>query len=278
MLHGQVISGTIKDSLYILANLLEQITSLRPIEIMSDTGAYSDVIFGLFHLLGFKFSPRLADVKARRYWRIKARANYGNFNDISQNRINTVRIAEHWDDVVRLVGSLKLGKVKAPDVLRVLARDGALNGLGKAIGEIGRVAKTMYLLEYHNDEGYRRKITAQLNRGEARHGLVASVLHGNKGEIRKHFKRGMESQLGALGLVVNVIILWNTDYVSAILGLLEAMGELVLEADVARVSPVRWAHVNMLGRYEFLLSDAVADGDLRPLRDPEAELFLGLAA
>ena len=54
------------------------------------------------------------------------------------------------------------------------------------------------------------------------------------------------------------------------LGLLEAMGVDVLEEDVARVSPVRWAHVNMLGRYEFLLSEVVAEGDLRPLRDPDS--------
>ena len=51
-LHGQVISGTVKDSLFILANLLEQVTSVKPTEVMSDTGAYSDTIFGLFHLLG----------------------------------------------------------------------------------------------------------------------------------------------------------------------------------------------------------------------------------
>ena len=272
-LHGQVISGTVKDSLYILANLLEQVTNVHPTEIMSDTGAYSDVIFGLFHLLGFKFSPRLADIKKARYWRINARAQYGDFNEVSQNRINTVRIADHWNDVVRLVGSLKIGKVKAPDILRVLAKDGALNGIGRAVGEIGRVAKTVYLLEYHNDEGYRRKITTQLNRGEARHSLVDAVLHGDKGEIRKHFKRGMETQLGALGFVVNTIILWNTEYISAILGLLKEMGHEVLEEDVARVSPVRWAHINMLGRYEFWLSPDVLEGDLRPLRDPNAEVF-----
>jgi TnpA family transposase len=273
-LHGQVISGTVKDSLFILANLLEQVTSVKPTEVMSDTGGYSDVIFGLFHLLGFKFSPRLKDLKKLRYWRINARANYGQFEEISRNKISTVRIADHWDDIVRLVGSLKLGKVKAPDILRVLARDGKLGGLGNAVAEIGRVAKTMFLLEYHNDEGYRRKITAQLNRGESRHSLVEAVLHGEKGEIRRHYKRGMESQLGALGFVVNTIILWNTEYVGAILGLLEAMGVDVLEEDVARVSPVRWAHVNMLGRYEFNMDPAVAGGDLRPLRDPDSVRFL----
>ena len=37
---------------------------------MTDTGAYSDVVFGLFRLLGYRFSPRLADIGGTRFWRI----------------------------------------------------------------------------------------------------------------------------------------------------------------------------------------------------------------
>ena len=44
--------------------MLEQSTELQPTEIMSDTGAYTDTIFGIFHLLGYQFSPRLADIGA----------------------------------------------------------------------------------------------------------------------------------------------------------------------------------------------------------------------
>ncbi len=157
--------------------------------------------------------------KKKGYWRINARATYAEFDEGSQNEISTVRIAEHGDDIVRLVDSLKLGKVKAPDIVRVLARDGKLGGLGNAVAEIGRLAKTVFMLEFHNFEGYRRKITAQLNRGESRHSPVKSVLHGEKGEIRKHYKRGMELQLGAVGFVVNTIIVWNTEHVGEILGL-----------------------------------------------------------
>jgi len=43
-----VIPGTVRDSLYILEGLLEQQTSLDPIEIMADTAGTSDLIFGLF--------------------------------------------------------------------------------------------------------------------------------------------------------------------------------------------------------------------------------------
>lgn len=57
-----VVPGTLKDSLVILAVVLEQQTDQMPYQIMTDTGAYSDVIFGLFRLLGYRFCPRLADM------------------------------------------------------------------------------------------------------------------------------------------------------------------------------------------------------------------------
>ena len=276
MLHGIVIPGTIRDSLFILSTLLEQRTSLRPVEVMSDTAGYSDVVFGLFQLLGYQFSPRLADLNSMRYWRVDKTAEYGQLNDLSRHRINTGLIAQHWEDILRVVGSLKLGAVAAQDVMRVLARDGSLSGLGKAIAEVGRIAKTLYLLRYISDEAYRRRIHTQLNRGESRGRIARKIYHGNKGELRQKYREGMENQLGALGLVVNAVALWNTRYLQAALDLIGAMGEEVKSGDVARLSPLKWQHINVLGRYHFELSPDAAGGDLRPLRDPEAMDILEL--
>ncbi len=269
-LHGIVVPGTLRDSLYILATLLEQRTRLEPREIMSDTAGYSDVVFGLFHLLGYQFSPRLADVGGARYWRIDREANYGALNGVARNRINTALISQHWDDILRVAGSLRLGAVNATEVMRVLAKEGSLSSLGKAIAEVGRVAKSVYLLEYVSDEAYRRRIHTQLNRGESRGKLARAVYHGNRGEVRERYKSGMEDQLGALGLVVNAIALWNSRYMQAALNVIEAMGDEAREEDVARLSPLKWGHINMLGRYHFELDQSAAGGDLRPLRDPNA--------
>jgi TnpA family transposase len=93
--------------------VLDQQTELQPTRIMTDTGAYSDVVFGLFRLLGYRFSPRLADIGGARLWRIDPNADYGPFNDLSRHRMNLARIAENWNDCLRLVGSLKLGRVPA---------------------------------------------------------------------------------------------------------------------------------------------------------------------
>ena len=86
--------------------------------------------------------------------------------------------------------------------------------------------------------------------------------------LRQHYREGQEDQLGALGLVLNMIVLWNTIYMEAVLNQLRAEGYPVNDADVARLSPLLHEHVNMLGRYSFSVPDAVAKGGLRPLRDP----------
>lgn len=267
--HGIVVPGTLRDSLFILAGLLEQQTRLEPREIMADTHGYSDVVFGLFALLGYRFSPRLADLADQRFWRLDRDADYGALNDLSRHMVNERMIAAHWEDLLRLAGSLKLGKVGATSVMRTLWRGGSLSGLGRAVTELGRIEKTLYLLAYVHDEAYRRRILVQLNRGEGRHALARAVFHGRKGELRQRYREGMEDQLGALGLVVNAIVWWNTRYMGVALEEVRGLGP-VREEDVARLSPLLHEHVHMLGRYDFSLPEAVAQGQLRPLRDPHS--------
>ena len=73
--------------------------------------------------------------------------------------------------------------------------------------------------------------------------------------------------MGALGLVLNIIILWNTLY-SAALAELAGEGYAIQPEDVSRLSPLVFEHINLLGRYAFSVPDAVVRGQLRPLRNP----------
>jgi TnpA family transposase len=260
--------GTLRDSLALLAVVLEQKTELKPTRIMTDTGAYSDVVFGLFRLLGYSFSPRLADIGGTRFWRLDAKADYGKLNAISQHRLSLQRITPHWDDMLRLAGSLLLGRVPATGIMRTLQVGDRPTRLAQAIAEFGRIEKTLHTLNMIDDEDKRRGTLAQLNRGEGRHSLARTVFHGKRGELRQRYQEGQEDQLGALGLVVNMIVLWNTMYMDAALDQLRKEGFLVLDEDVARLSPLIYGHINMLGRYSFAMPETVARGELRPLRNP----------
>lgn len=265
--HGLVIPGTLRDSLFVLVGLLEQQTSLRPKELMTDTSGYSDVVFGLFWLLGYQFSPRLADAGEARFWKLNSDSDYGVLEKLARQRVKPELIEQNWDDLLRIAGSLKLGTISASEIMRTLQKGKKPSTLAKAIGELGRVSKTLYLLNYVDDEAYRRRILTQLNRGESRHSLSRAVFYGRRGEVRQRYREGQEEQLGALGLVVNAIVLWNTYYMDAALNHLR-LGQMAINAeDVARLSPLGYEHINILGRYRFHLSEDLKNGAMRPLRN-----------
>lgn len=266
--YAVVAPGTLRDSLYALDGLLEQDTALEPEQLTGDTHSYTDIVCGLFRLLGYQFSPRLADLADRRYWRLDPAADYSPLNGLARNQIKTDLIIEHWDDILRVSGSLITRTVKASDILKVLQADGKPRGLGKAIAELGKIPKTVHLLNYLNDETYRRTIGGQLNLHEERHALARALFYGKKGEVRKHYREGQEDQLGALGLVVNAICLWTTRYIDLALQSLREEGYEISDEDVERLSPLRSEHVHLLGRYHFSLAQSVRQGKLRPLRDP----------
>jgi TnpA family transposase len=267
-LNDVTVPGTLRDSLILLGVVLEQQTELQPTRIMTDTGAYSDIVFGLFRLLGYRFSPRLADIGGARFWRIDPLADYGKLNALSKNRINLNRVTPHWDDVLRLLGSLKLGRVPATGIMRTLQVGDKPTRLALAIAEIGRIDKTIHMLNYIHDESCRRGTLLQLNLGEGRHSLARAVFHGKRGELHQRYREGQEDQLGALGLVLNIIVLWNTIYMDAALEQLRMEGFPVNDEDVVRLSPFIQEHLNMLGRYSFAMSEEVKRGELRPLRKP----------
>ena len=266
--HGIVIPGTLRDSIFVLEGLLEQQTGLNPTEIMTDTAGASDMVFGLFWLLGYQFSPRLADAGEAVFWRADQAADYGVLNDLARGQVDTRRIKQHWDDMMRVAGSLKLGTVQASELIRTLLKSERPSGLAKAIIEAGRINKTVYLLNYIDDEDYRRRILTQLNRGEGRHAVARAICHGQRGEIRKRYREGQEDQLGALGLVTNAVVLWNTLYMQAALEHLQRQSVEIRAEDESRLSPLVHAHVNVLGDYSFTLAEQVMKGQLRPLNQP----------
>jgi TnpA family transposase len=265
-LNGIIEPGTIRDSMLILAVVLGQQTHLEPSEIMTDTGSYTDIIFGIFWLLGYQFCPRLADMGDARFWRIDKDADYGPLNGLACNRANVEKILANWDDMLRLAGSLKLGLLQPFNLMRTLQKGDKMTELQKALINLGRINKTIYMLNFIDDSAFRRRILTQLNTHEGRHSLARTIFYGRRGELRQRYREGQEDQLGALGLVLNIIVLWNTVYMNAAIEALRAQGVSVAPEDIARLSPFGHKHINYLGHYSFILAEIIRQGGLRPFR------------
>jgi TnpA family transposase len=94
---------------------------------------------------------------------------------VARHRINTDLIAHHWDDLLRVAGSLKLGVVAGHDLMQTFQGGGRHSSLARALAEYGRIGKTLHLLDLVDDEAYRRSLLAQVNTGERRHALWLGV-------------------------------------------------------------------------------------------------------
>ncbi|WUC98328.1 transposase [Streptomyces sp. NBC_00523] len=263
-LGGKVVAGIPRDSLYVLDVPYGRDGGRRPEMIVTDTASYSDIAFGLLTLAGFAYALQLADLPDQKMWRIDRTADFGAFQDAARGRVDLVRIERHWEDILRIIGSIHTGAVRAYDVIRMLSRDGRPTPLGDAIAHYGRIAETLHILRLAEEPGYRRQIKVQANLQEGRHALARKIFHGRAGQLSQRYQDGMEEQIGALGLVLNALVLFNTRYMDAALAQLRADGFDVRDED----SPFVRHHVNMLGRYSFQLPDL--PGGLRPLRDKNA--------
>nr|WP_170223175.1 Tn3 family transposase [Nonomuraea turkmeniaca] len=200
-----------------------------------------------------------------RLWRTNTRAVYGPLEHMSRHTVRLDKIRAHWGDMLRVAGSLTMGTVRAYDLIRMLSADGRTTGLGEAFAHYGRISKTLHLLQFIADEGYRRMIGTQLNVQEARHRLARKIAFGNRGQLRQRYREGLEDQLGSLGLALNAVIWWNSLYLDAAVKQLRADGFPVTDEMCARLSPIQYDHINFLGRYAFSRADVA--GGLRPFHD-----------
>ncbi len=260
----KLIPGTQRDSLHVLDGLLANQTGIQPEMVSTDTAGASEIVLALAWALGYRWAPRLADLPDQRLWRIDREAHYGPLNGLARNRINTRLITDNWDEICRLTASLRAGTVIPSAILRTLQRGPSPSSLARALAELGRVIKTPHVLEYAHDPAYRRTIHHLLSRGERRNSLARAVFHGQRGQLRRHYQVGQENQLDSLGIMINVIVLWQTVYIQAALDHLAAKGYPIDPADVARLTPLGHPTINLDGRYRTT-NRPPATG-LRPLR------------
>ncbi len=264
-LAGKVVAGAPKDSLHMLDVAFSQDQGQRPDILIADTGTYSDLIFGL------SAARRRVPPGARGHARPTRLADrpYGGLRTARRARPRTDPARE---DPAPLGGH---GPDRRLDLHRRRSRlrhhqDAPArrepNPARRSDPALRADLQKPALLTYLADEPYRRAIKAVRNLQEGRHSLGRWVFHGNKGELYQRYHDGMEDQLGALGLVINCIVLWNTVYMNAALCELRAQRHPVLDEDVRRLHPFRRRHLAVTGDYSFLLPQL--EGKLRELRDP----------
>jgi len=158
-------------------------------------------------------------------------------------------VEENWDEVLRLAASIRAGTVPPSVILRKIAAFPRQNALSKALREIGRVERSIFMADWLMDLELRRRSHANLNKGESRHALARAVFFHCLGELRDRTAEAMAYRASGLNLVVNAIILWNTTYLARTLNYVRGQGVVLTDELLSHVAPVKWDHIALTGDY-----------------------------
>jgi len=264
--HTKVINATVRDATYVLDGLLYHEADLLIKEHYTDTAGFTDHVFALMHLLGFRFAPRIRDLVDRRLYIHGDSKLYPTLAGLIGGSVNVQRIRSHWDEILRLAASIKQGTVSASLMLRKLGSYPRQNGLAVALRELGRIERTLFMLAWMLDVQLRRRVHIGLNKGEARNSLARAVFLNRLGEIRDRRFENQRYRANGLNLVVTAIILWNTVYLEQVVKTLRDSGKDIDEQLLPHLSPLGWEHIILTGDYIWQQNELVQQGKFRPLR------------
>ena len=261
------ISPTESEAVYVLDGLFDHDTILEIEELFTDTGGTSDHVFALFCLIGRRFAPRLRNIKDRKFHIFEKADAYPTLANHIGAPINTALIMEHWDELLRLAASITTRTVAPSAILKRLSASSKSSDLAKALRELGRIERTLFMIEWYSSPTLRRRCQAGLNKGEAAHKLKRAVFFHERGEIRDRSFDSQAFRASGLNLVVSAIVHWNTVYLSRATAHLRQRGRNIPDGLLKHVSPLSWEHINLTGIYSWDTEQQLSEG-FRPLRLP----------
>jgi TnpA family transposase len=250
--HSLMISASDRESAYVIDGLMHNDVVKSDIH-STDTHGYTETVFGLTHLLGFSFAPRIKSIGKQTIYIFKPKNKADKDWKIQPDKtINDTLIRENWDELLRLVTTIKLKENTASDIFRRLNSYSRQHALYQALKAFGQIIKSLFVLRYIDDLELRQAIEKQLNKVELANRFTRAVAVGNPREFTQAEKEEQEIAEACNRLIKNSIICWNYLYLTSQLEKANAEDEKEnLRQIIRRHSPMTWAHINMLGEYDF---------------------------
>lgn len=256
LFHSAVISSAEREAAYVIDGLLHNEVVQSDIH-STDTHGYSELIFAVTQLLGFAFAPRIKRLDKQQLYSSEKKKVYAalGYPLLPAGYVDRSLIVAQWDDILRLLATLKLRRATASQLFKRLNSYAKQHPLYRALKEFGKIPKSQFILHYVDDTALRQAIEKQLNKIESAQKFSKAVSFGHHQEFLQSEKEDQEIAAGCRRLIKNGIICWNYLYLS------QKLGEAKTEEDKNEIrqavrdgSVVTWQHVNLHGEYDF--SDA----------------------
>jgi len=256
VIHSQLKTCTSSEVGSMITGVLKHDTAMNLHDVYADTHGQSSIGFAFSHLLGFDLLPRLKNINRQKlYYSEKgAKKYYENLSPILKESIDWQLICDNYHEVVRLVAALRTGTAEPDVIIKRFSNDNYHHPVYKALNEIGKAAKTIFLCRYLSSESLRIEIHEALNVVERLNGIMSFIFYGKLGEISTNNKDHQELAVVCLHLLQVCMVYINTLIIQEALSDPTWKNKLTAE-DKRALTPLIHTHINPYGLFPLNLKE-----------------------
>lgn len=260
-IHSQLKACSSSEVAAMIEGVLRHDTEMEVEKQYVDTHGQSEVGFAFCYLLGFALLPRLKNLKKQRLYRPNKEepGTYGNLQPILGRPINWEIIEQQYDELIKFATALRLGTADAESILRRFTKNNGQHPTYKALCELGKALKTVFLCDYLRSELLRREIHEGLEVIENWNSANDFILYGKGGEFASNKLENQEILMLSLHLLQVSLVYVNTLMIQQVLGEPEWLDRLTV-ADLRALSPLKWLHVNPYGTFTLNMQERLPLG------------------
>jgi TnpA family transposase len=217
-----------------------------------DSHGQSVVAFAFCRLLGFELLPRLKAIHKQKLYRVENGAGYDypNLQLILKRAIDWKLIKQQYDQMVKYATALRLGTAETEAILRRFTRHNLQHPTYKALTELGKAIKTIFLCRYLHGIELRREIHEGLNVIEHWNSVNGFILYGKGGEFATNNRADQEITMLCLHLLQLCLVYINTLMMQQVLGE-PAWYERMQPEDFRALTPLVYSHVTPYGTFQL---------------------------
>jgi len=251
-IHSQLKSPSSSEVASMIQGVLRHCTELELDQQYVDSHGQSTVAFAFTKLLGFQLLPRLKRIGKQRLYRPDTGQPdaHPNLQLILTRPIDWELIRQQYDEMVKYATALRLGTAEAEAILRRFTRENTQHPTYKALMELGKAVKTVFLARYLHDRALRAEINDGLNVVEQWNSANDFIFFARRGEVSSNRHEDQELSMLSLHLLQNCMVYVNTLMVQKVLARPEWKGRLTAR-DLHALTPLFWTHVNPYGRFDL---------------------------
>jgi TnpA family transposase len=244
------------EGVYILDLFKNNQSEIQPDMIHADTQGQSATIFGLSYLLGAKLMPRIRNWRDLVIYKPDAKQKYQYLGRVVRGTIDWELIRLHWQDMMQVAISIQAGKIAPSTLLKKLSSHSHKNSLYLAFRELGRVIRSMFLLDYLTNEAMQRDIQRMTNKVEHFNRFNKWFVIGN-GVVTDNDPDEFDKRMKYRDLMANCVI-WQTAVdMTQVIQQMSAQGWVISVDDLRMLSPYMTRHYRRYGEFTIDLANAV---------------------